>query len=165
MEDLYLMIYNAAQARNYTLNEMKELLQDEKISAVKYTGYNFYFLERLISSYPNKKFYTGADEAFLAGTAVGSDGAIGTTFNFYADKYIEARRLFNKGKNAEALEIIHRLNDLTEAVVESGNKLLAATKYVMKLQGLDILPISREPFSPLTDTDMQNLKAIYERVQ
>ena len=40
------MIYNAAQARAYSLSEMKELLQDEKISAVKYTGQNFYHLER-----------------------------------------------------------------------------------------------------------------------
>ena len=163
--DLYLMIYNAAQARTYTLEEMKELLQDEKISAVKYTGYNFYFLERLIAAYPNKKFYTGADEAFLAGAAVGSDGAIGTTFNFNADKYVEARKLFKEGKNAEALEIIHKANDMTEAVINSGNNVIAATKYVMTLQGFDVLPVSREPFSPLTDAVMQNIKSIYEKAE
>ena len=162
---LDLMIYNAAQARSYSLDEMRELLKDEKITAVKFTGYNFYFLERLIVDYPDKKFYTGVDEAFLAGAAVGSDGAIGTTYNYYADKYIEARALFKQGKNEQALEIIHKLNTITEAVVSTGNNTIAATKYVMSLQGLDILPISREPFSPLTEENKKNIKAVYESVK
>ena len=159
--DLNLMIYNAAQARNYSLEEMKELLGDEKISAVKYTGQNFYFLERLIHYFPDKKFYTGCDEAFLAGAAVGSHGAIGTTYNYYADKYIEARKLFKEGKNAEALGIIHKLNSITECVISTPS-MIAATKYIMSLQGLDILPISREPFSPLTEEQKAKIKAIYE---
>ena len=162
---LDLMIYNATQSRGYTLDEMRELLKDDKITAVKYTGYNFYFLERLIVDYPNKKFYTGVDEAFLAGAAVGSDGAIGTTYNYYADKYIEARSLFIQGKNKEALDIIHKLNTVTESLLYTGNNVIAATKYVMSLQGLDILPVSREPFTPLTKSDKERIKAVYERVK
>jgi N-acetylneuraminate lyase len=159
--ELDLMIYNAAQARTYSLEEMKELLRDEKITAVKYTGQNFYFLERLIYTCPDKKFYTGCDEAFLAGAAVGSHGAIGTTYNYYADKYIEARGLFDQGKNAEALDIIHRLNSITEAIISTSN-IIAATKYIMSLQGLDILPISREPFSPLTEEQKAHVKSVFE---
>ena len=159
--NLYLMIYNAAQARAYTLSEMKELLQDEKISAVKYTGQNFYHLERLIQAYPDKKFYTGCDEAFLAGAAVGSAGAIGTTYNYYADKYIQARKLFLSGENNKALSIIHKLNAITEALIDTGN-VIAGTKYIMNLQGLDILPMSREPFSPLTEANKSAIKLIYE---
>lgn len=162
---LNLMIYNAAQARTYSLDEMRELLKDEKITAVKYTGYNFYFLERLIDDYPNKKFYTGADEAFLAGAAVGSHGAIGTTYNYYVDKYIQARTLFKQGKNEQALEIIHKLNKITECLISMNNNVIAATKYVMSLQGLDILPISREPFSPLTEENKAEIKAVYESVK
>ena len=161
---LELMIYNAAQARDYSLEEMKELLSDDKISAVKYTGQNFYFLERLINACPNKKFYTGCDEAFLAGAAVGSDGAIGTTYNYYADKYIEARKLFLEGKNAEALGIIHKLNSITECIL-STSVTIAATKYIMSLQGLDILPVSREPFSPLTEKNKEKIKDIYESIK
>lgn len=158
--DLYLMVYNAAQARTYSLAEMKELLEDEKVSSVKYTGQNFYFLERLITAFPNKKFYTGCDEAFLAGAAVGAHGAIGTTYNYYADKYIQARKLFKEGKNAEALEVIHKLNAITEVLISTGNT-IAATKHIMKLQGLDIEPISREPFSPLTEQDKGNIQKVY----
>lgn len=159
---LSLMIYNAAQARDYSLGEMKELLEDDKITAVKYTGQNFYFLERLINSCPDKRFYTGCDEAFLAGAAVGSHGAIGTTYNYYADKYILARDLFMQGKNAEALEIINKLNSITECII-STTSLIAATKYIMSLQGLDILPLAREPFSPLTQQDMTRIREALER--
>ena len=162
--DLYLMIYNAAQARTYTLDEMREILRDEKISAVKYTGFNFYHLERLIKEFPDKKFYTGADEAFLAGAAVGSHGAIGTTYNYYADKYIEARRLFLDGKNAEALKIINGLNALTEAVISEGNG-IAASKYVMTLQGFDVLPISRAPFPPLSEGNKERVRRVYESLE
>ena len=162
--NLYLMIYNAAQARAYSLSEMKELLQDEKISAVKYTGQNFYHLERLIQAYPDKKFYTGCDEAFLAGAAVGSAGAIGTTYNYYADKYIQARELFLSGKNVEALKIIHKLNSITEALIDTGN-VIAGTKYIMKLQGLDIAPVSREPFSPLTEQNKATIRDAYNGAQ
>ena len=158
---LSLMIYNAAQARQYTIAELKDLLKDEKITAVKYTGYNFYALERLINAYPDKIFYTGADEAFLAGQAVGAHGAIGTTFNYYADKYIEARRLLVNGKNSEALAIIHKVNNVTEAVAGVGN-LLAAAKYVMSLQGLDILPIARPPFSALDEASSNKIRSAYE---
>ena len=161
---LSLMIYSAAQARPYSIAELKELLTDEKISSVKYTGYDFYALERLITAYPNKKFFTGADEAFLAGQAVGAHGAIGTTYNYYADKYILARELFLQGKNKEALDIIHKLNDVTEILI-AGGALLASTKYVMTLQGLDILPISRPPFTPLSQKQCDNLKAIYENTK
>ncbi len=161
---LSLMIYSAAQARAYTIAELKELLLDEKISSVKYTGYDFYALERLINAYPDKKFYTGADEAFLAGQAVGAHGAIGTTYNYYADKYILARELFLKGENEKALAIIHKLNDITEILI-SGGALLASTKYMMRLQGLDILPLSRPPFTPLNQQQCDNLKAIYENTK
>lgn len=158
---LNLMIYNAAQARSYTLSEMKEILQDEKITAVKYTGYNFFFLERLINAYPNKKFYTGADEMFLCGQAVGAHGAIGTTFNFQADKFIEAKKLFKENKNAEALEIIKRANVAIELFFETSSS-LALTKYIMTLQGLDILPISRQPFTPLDDAFKDKVKGLFD---
>lgn len=159
---LPLMIYSSAQARPYSVAELKELLDDEKINSVKYTGYNFYALERLVKAYPNKKFFTGADEVFLAGQAVGAHGAIGTTYNYYADQYILARKLFLQGKNKDALDVIHKLNDITEVLSSCGN-LLAATKYVMSLQGLDILPIARPPFTPLEESVKAQLKEAYEK--
>ena len=61
-----------------------------------------------------------------------------------------------------ALDVIHRLNSITEAIISTSN-IIAATKYIMSLQGLDILPISREPFSPLTEAQKAHVKAVYEK--
>ncbi len=158
---LELMIYNAAQARTYSLSEMKEILEDEKITAVKYTGYNFFFLERLIQAYPDKLFLTGADEMFLAGQAVGAHGAIGTTFNFFASDYIRAGELFHAGEKEKALEIVHKVNTSIELFFET-NSSLAMTKYIMTLQGLDILPISRAPFTPLSEEFKAKVKKVIE---
>lgn len=157
---LNLMMYSASQARTYTFDEMKKLLADEKITAVKYTGTNYYMLERLITACPDVKFFTGSDEMFICGQAVGAHGAIGSTYNFFADKIIACKKLFAEGKNKEALEIVHKINAMVDACLADGN-LIAATKYVMTLQGLDILPNAREPFNPLSDESKEKLRKIF----
>ena len=160
--DLELMIYNAMQGRTYTLDEMKTLLSDEKITAMKYTNYNFFHLERLIASFPQKKFFTGPDEMFLAGQAVGAHGAIGTTYNCFAEYYIECRRLYKQGKVGEALQISHKMTEMIEALI--GENLIANVKYLMTLQGLDILPVSRAPFGEPTEEEKARLKAAYQKL-
>ncbi len=157
---LELMVYSSAQARTYTFEELKELVADEKITAVKYTGMNYYMLERLLTACPGVKFFTGTDETFLCGQAVGAHGSIGLNYNYFADKVIACKKLFEQGKNESALEIVHRLNAMVDAILATGN-LIAATKYIMTLQGLDILPIAREPFSPLTQEQKEMLKKAY----
>ena len=158
---LNLMVYSAAQARAYSFNELKEIVADEKITAVKYTGSDYYMLERLISACPEVEFYTGSDEMFLCGQAVGAHGAIGTTFNFNAEKFIECKKLFAEGKNAQALEIVRKINAMVSAVLSAGN-LLAATKYVMALRGVDILPLAREPFDTLSEAAKEYIQAVYQ---
>lgn len=158
---LNLMIYSAAQARTYSFNELKEIVADEKITAVKYTGSDYYMLERLIAACPDIEFYTGSDEMFLCGQAVGAHGAIGTTFNFNAEKFIECKKLFAEGKNVQALEMVRKINAMVTAVIADGT-LLAATKYVMTLQGLNILPLAREPFAPLTNEMKDRIASIYQ---
>ena len=95
---------------------------------------------------------------------MGADGAIGTTYNYFADKYIEVRRLFLGGKNKEALAIFHKINDITHYLVLSG-ALMPLTKYIMKMQGLDILPLSRPPFSKPSQKMLDEVKSLYEKTK
>ncbi len=160
---LPLMIYGAIQGRAYSLEETRELLSHEKIAAMKYTGFNFYQLERLVCSFPDKKFYTGADEAFLSGQVVGAYGAIGTSFNIFADKFILAKNLFAAGKNEEALRIVNAVNTFFETMFTCSS-FITCTKYIMTLQGLDILPISRKPFAELDETMKKNIDVAYKKL-
>lgn len=160
--DLELMVYNASQGRAYSLEEMKELMSDEKITAMKYTNMNFFYLERLIVAFPEKKFFTGPDEMFLAGQAIGAHGAIGTGYNYLAEHYIECRRLYKQGEVEAALKITNKTNEMIEAVL--GDTLIANVKYMMTLQGLDILPISRAPFGEPSKEVKEKLKTVYEKL-
>ena len=154
---LELMIYSASQSIQYSMADFSSLLEDEKITAIKYTGSDFYKLERLVLAFPNKKFYSGMDEAFLSAQIVGATGAIGTTFNYYGSYYAECKRLLAEGKNTEALEIAHKLNAMTEALISVGNT-LGGTKYVMTLQGLDILTDCRTSFPAIDEERREKLK-------
>lgn len=159
--ELPLIIYNASQGRTYTVAEMSELLQDEKVSGMKYTNTNFFALERLVQAFPNKKFYTGSDENFVSGQAVGAQGAIGTTYNFQGEKFVEMKKLMQANDVAGALKLQHEVNYLTELYFETGSS-LALTKYYMVLGGLDILPISRPPFLPLSEEIKTEAKRRFE---
>jgi dihydrodipicolinate synthase/N-acetylneuraminate lyase len=59
------------------------------------------------------------------------------------------------------LKIVNALNSVTEGLLATGSA-LAATKYLMTLQGLDILPLAREPYAPLTEEAKVQLKKVYE---
>ena len=156
--ELPLIIYNAAQGRSYTMEEMSEILKDEKVSGMKYTNTDFFSLERLVHAFPNKNFYTGSDENFVSGQAVGAQGAIGTTYNFQGERYVAMKKLMQANDVAGALELQHDANYLTELYFKTGAS-LALTKYYMVLDGLDILPISRPPFMVLEE----DIKAEAER--
>lgn len=157
---LPLMIYNAAQGRTYTLEEQLVLMNHDKITAMKFTNFNYYHLERLIYAYPNKKFYTGADEGFISGQIVGAAGAIGTTFNCQSEKFLLAKKLIKEGKNAQALEVMHSINNIVNTLLNT-NTLIVATKYLMALDGLDIDCYSRGPNGDLTEEQKEYLKKVY----
>ena len=159
---LPLMVYNAAQSRSYSLAEMESLMRMDKVAAMKYTNYNFFHLERLIAKFPDKKFFVGADEMFLAGQAIGAHGAIGTTYNYAGDSYIRCRELYKEGKVNEALEIVHKVNAMTELLFDSKSP-LAMAKYVMRMQGLDILPVTRKPYTLLTEEMQKKIENAYRQ--
>ena len=50
-------------------------------------------MERIKTSNPDLTLYNGFDEMYLAGLSMGADGAIGSTFNFMAEKFIKNIRI------------------------------------------------------------------------
>ncbi len=157
---LPLMIYNNSQGRSYTLTELEELMKHPKITAMKFTNTNFYQLERLKYKFNEKRFYSGADECFLSGQITGVDGAIGTNYNYNCEKMVECRKLFLEGKNSQALKLLNKVNNVIEALTECEN-FIAGCKYLMSIQGLEILPTTRKPFGELSQKSMEILKKVY----
>ncbi|MBO5069302.1 MAG: N-acetylneuraminate lyase [Roseburia sp.] len=134
------------------------LLSDSRFLGVKFTGNDFFTFERLRKKYPDKILYNGYDEMFLCGMAMGADGAIGSTYNLMAEKFIAMRQLCEEGKYAQAREIQHEANEIIADLVENGN-VNGALKYALTdLVGIN-MGICRKPL-----TDMpENWKMKFDR--
>ncbi len=139
-------------------NVFDTLLKDERVVGVKYTSNDFFTLERLRSKYPDKIFYNGYDEMCLSGLAMGADGAIGSTYNLMAEKFVEIYRLVKEGKWTEALAVQHRANDVISALV-GGVDVKASLKFaISELVGID-MGLCLPPQTDVPETWKKNFTA------
>jgi N-acetylneuraminate lyase len=98
----------------------------------------------------------GCDEALLAGIAIGTAGAVGSTYNFAAPLYqriIDAAEAgdWNRARAEQAKSV---------AIVRACQKYgtLAAIKFAMSLAGVDCGPV-RAPLGNLSAAQQQQLRA------
>lgn len=154
---LPMIIYNIPAFSGVTLSvdNLKEFLDDERFIGVKHTSNDFFALERFKSAYPDKVFFNGYDEMFLSGLAMGADGAIGSTFNFMAEKFIAIQDLFDKGDIAGAQAVQKQANKIIVDLIKVG--VMAGEKEVLNQLGIDFGDC-REPFSPLTKEQKEFVK-------
>lgn len=127
------------------LDVFDRLLPDHRFLGVKFTGNDYFTFERLRQKYPDKILYNGYDEMFLCGMAMGADGAIGSTYNVMAEKFIEMSRLCGEGKFAQALELQHEANGIIADLIENGNVNGALKFALTELIGIP-MGICRKPF-------------------
>ena len=154
--DLPMLIYNfpAFSGVTLTTNNIGEFLQDDRFCGVKHTSNDYFALEQFKAAYPNKVIYNGFDEMFMAGLAMGADGAIGSTFNVMAEKFIKIRQLFKENKVKEARKIQKEANVIIRALCKVG--VMQGEKALMDALGFDMGP-ARAPFAPLTEEQKKEL--------
>ena len=141
-----------------TLNadQLRALLDIPNVAGMKFSSSDFYLLERMVTAYPDKVFYNGSDEMLLSGLVAGADGGIGTTYNFQPEQILKIYNLYSENKIQEARCAQREANSTIEVVL--GYNVLAATKEVMRIGGLDY-GTCREPFIPLTKEEKVALEA------
>lgn len=154
--DLPMLIYNfpAFSGVNLTVDNISEFLSDERFIGVKHTSSDYFALEQFKSTYPDKLVYNGFDEMFMAGLAMGADGAVGSTFNLMAEKFIKIRNLFAENKVEEARKVQNEANIIIRALCKVG--VMQGEKAVMDALGFDMGP-ARAPFGPLTEEQKKEL--------
>jgi N-acetylneuraminate lyase len=133
---------------NMGISEMAKFLSDDKFVGLKFTSNDFFMLEQCKSSFPDKIVYNGFDEMFLCGLSMGVDGAIGSTYNFMADKFVKIRELFMENKTDEAQRIQREANRIITLLCKFG--VMQAEKEVLCQLGMDF-GVCRRPFSQLND--------------
>jgi N-acetylneuraminate lyase len=91
----------------------------------------------------------GADEALLAALSLGAQGAIGTSYNLVAPLYHRLLRSFAAGDLAAARQEQFRVVQLIQLF--AGYGILAATKVVMQMLGVDVGPARLPHGNPTAD--------------
>ena len=159
---LPLVIYNvpALSGVRFTTEDLDRLLKNERIIGVKHTSYDLFQMQRVIQENPDKTVFIGHDEIFLSAYAAGARAAIGSTFNFMAEKFIRMEQLFQEQKLEEALCIQGEVNEVIGVLTEIG--VFKGVKEALRMQGIDA-GTCRKPFLPLQREQMVKLQNVLER--
>jgi N-acetylneuraminate lyase len=146
--DLPMIVYNKPQFTRYSFDKSNaaSLFDNRRIIGLKHTSQDLYALERLRAAYPDKVYFNGFDEMFLAGLAAGANAAVGTTVNVQPERFLQLRDCFDRGDVAGAQRLQRQINDVVEVLVTHG--IFPAVKYLTTLQGLHA-GTCRAPFRAL----------------
>ncbi len=154
---LPVIVYNfGGKVPKMTGELIMALLDDHRFAGIKHTSTDLYQLERFKRHRPDVAIFNGYDEMCLAGLAMGADGAIGTTYNFMGDLFIDLRRAFLDGRMKDALRLQQAANRVIDVLVEVG--VFPGTKALLRLMGQDA-GSCRRPFGDLAPESRQRLES------
>jgi N-acetylneuraminate lyase len=152
---LPLIIYNfPAITAAFSMVELATLLDHRNIVGVKHTSTDMYMLERIRRRCPEAVVYNGYDEMCLAGLVTGAQGAIGSTYNYMGDVFVEIRRLVTAQQTDAALPLQVMANVVIDVLGEVG--VMAGSKGLLDIMGVP-MGASRRPFRSLTGADRDRL--------
>nr|WP_263314937.1 N-acetylneuraminate lyase [Mammaliicoccus sp. Marseille-Q6498] len=145
---------------NLSIQQFDELFENEKIIGIKYTAADFYLLERIKKTFPDKLILSGFDEMLIQAAVSGVDGAIGSTYNINGRRARQIFELAQQGKIQEAYEIQHETNDIIEQVLALG--IYPTLKAILSEKGIEAGKVKR-PLSPLDEAGIEKVKALVSK--
>jgi len=158
--DLPFYVYWLAQTADKKVTAEQYLEATRNIpnfTGIKFTDTNFFMFQQLVDLSDGKvNMITGPDEMCVAGMVMGSDAAIGTTYNLMPRLFVQMRRDFESGEIRKAMEAQKKANRVIALMFRAGG-VLAALKLALGWRGLPVGP-TRDPFPPLTPQGEQILR-------
>lgn len=106
-------------------------------AGIKFGAPNFHIMQGIKQQRPDIKVLTGPDELMLAGRVMGSDGAVGTTYNAFPNHAVEIYRSHQEGDIRRAEKLQGQLGEVIGELIDMGI-VLAGTKAIMREQGLAV---------------------------
>lgn len=163
VEKTPMIIYNFPNSGGFafTAEMANEIFKNEKFIGIKHTSGDMFTLQQFKQLSRDIIVYNGFDEIMLAGLSMGADGAIGSTYNFMADKFIKIGKLFREGKIAEAHAIQNDANKIISQMIKYG--VFACEKQILTYMGID-MGNCRRPFLPLSEEGKATMKKIADRL-
>lgn len=157
--DLPFYVYWLARTadQNVTAAQYLEAMRAvPNFAGIKFTDTNFYLFQQLVDlSEGQLNLITGPDEMCVAGMVMGSDAAIGTTYNVMPKRYVEMRRAFEAGDIRRAMDCQVEANRIISTFIKHG--VLASVKALLGWRNLPVGP-TRPPNQPLTAEGESHLR-------
>jgi N-acetylneuraminate lyase len=156
-----MILYNFPALTGVTLtNEnVGDLLAHERIVGVKHTSFDLHQLQRMLELNPGLTVFNGHDEIFLAGLSMGARSAIGSTYNFMAEKFISILKFFKNGQMEEALRLQAEANAIIDVLIKVG--VFQGIRAALELMGLPCGEC-RRPFKKLTEEEKSMLRKVLQ---
>jgi N-acetylneuraminate lyase len=158
---LPLVVYNfpGNSGVDLSLEEIGQLVGLDGVVGIKHTSYDLFTMEQIKNISRDTIIFNGHDEVHLGALSLGSDGAIGSTFNIMPEKFIQISRLFSERKMEEALEVQREANRVISLLIKIG--VMPAVKAVLELQGIEC-GNCRPPFRIVTEEERDMLRVVLE---
>ncbi|MEX2214477.1 MAG: dihydrodipicolinate synthase family protein [Phycisphaeraceae bacterium] len=143
---------------------MLDLLRESReniptLAGIKYTHGNLMEFQRCLAFDPDRfEVYFGFDEMLLPALAVGTKGAVGSTYNYAGPLYQRMIDAFHQGDLATARAWSKRTIEMIAVLLEFGG--LPAGKAILNMQGIDTGPVR----SPLVSLSPQRTVALHARL-
>lgn len=158
--DLPFYVYWLASDADRRVTAHRFLEAMPNFSGIKFTDTNFYLFQQLVDlSGGCLNAITGPDEMCAAGMIMGSDGAIGSTYNIMPRIFCGMYQAFQEGRVQDAMKAQINANRVISVLMSFG--VLAGIKAMLGWRGLPVGP-PRSPNNRLTEEDESRLKQTIE---
>jgi len=105
---------------DFTRAQLSRWMEMPKVVGMKFTSFDVFRFERLITLHPDRAFFSGYDEALLSGLVSGARAAIGSTYNIMGKVALKVYAAVQRGDIATALKAQSALNAFIEDMVSPG---------------------------------------------
>lgn len=130
------------------------------LAGIKFNHSDMYEYQRCLRAC-NGKFDIpfGVDEFLPAGLALGTQGAVGSTYNYAAPLFLDIIKLCNAGDYTAANKLMDKVIALIRVLVEFGG--VAAGKAAMQLHGIDV----GNPRAPIKVLSTEQKAIVVQKMQ
>jgi N-acetylneuraminate lyase len=140
-----------------SIEELVSLLSVPNIAGYKFTEFNLYTMQRLLTRFgPEQIMYNGPDEMLAFGLQFGAHGGIGTTYNVIPELIVKIAQRTREGRFAEAVATQIKANEVIEPLIAAHG--VASTKQILVWQGLIDHPHCAAPRALLSEEQKSALR-------
>jgi N-acetylneuraminate lyase len=159
---LYLYYIPSTTGVTLTADQMWELCQIPNVRGFKYSAFDMYLLEQILSlGGGTLNVFSGPDQLFAPMLTVGVDGAIGTTYNLLPAHFVQIFEAFQATDLGRVRALQSQANRVIDAFIRHGG--LPAVKEMMRMLGFDC-GYCRRPFRRLRDGEIAAMRAELDRI-